>query len=240
MDIDKTTLDDLSVFRHGEEIAVADKLDRCTTTHGSEQLRINFSTALKTQEEVMAIQQTLKLILHYQAQWPRTISNGTVMVVEKYFDSNISSIPSNPSSWQAYMYKLLHGPDYALVTYSAKHCFDFIKGFQQLLELFSGKELPAPMKRLLDNVRHAIDKPQFAVVARHKNADSLSRPQLLHLAHFIRYHYKHHMHDLVVWYAQLDAWYGMAMAVQQHGLVFPEFVDARGPVVKAEGLYHLW
>ncbi|HMX79555.1 MAG TPA: DNA mismatch repair protein MutS [Ferruginibacter sp.] len=239
MDIDKTTLDDLSVFRHGDEIAVADKLDRCTTTHGSEQLRINFSTALKTQEEVIAVQQTLKLILACQAQWPRTISNGTVMVVEKYFDSNISVIPSNPSPFQAYMYKLLHSPDYALVTYSAKHCFDFIKGFQQLLQLFDGKEQPAPLKQLLANIRLAISKPQFDIVTRHANAESLPRAQLLHFAHFVRYHYKHHMHDLVVWYAQLDAWYGMAMAVQQYGLVFPEFVQATGPVVKAQGLYHL-
>lgn len=239
MDIDKTTLDDLSVFRHGEEASVLDKLDLCSTTHGSEQLRINFSTALKTPEEVIAVQQTLKLILQHQQQWPREISNGTVMVVEKFFDSNISLIPSNPSALEAYTYKLLHGPDFALVSYSAKHCFDFIKGFQQLLQLFSGAEQPAPLKKLLDNVQQAIRKPQFDIVSRYKNSEALTRAQLLHFAHFIKYNYKHNMLDLVVLYAQVDAWYGMAKAVQRYGLVFPEFVQHAGPVVEATGLYHL-
>lgn len=239
MDIDKTTLDDLSVFRNGEETAVLDKLDLCSTTHGSEQLRINFSTALRTTEEVIAVQQTLKLILQYQQQWPREITNGTVMVVEKFFDSNISIIPANPSALQAYTYKLLHGPDFALVNYSAKHCFDFIKGFQQLLKLFSGTEQPVPLKTLLNNVQQIISKPQFDIVSKHRNAEALTQAQLLHFAHFIRYNYKHNMLDLVVMYAQVDAWYGMARAVQKYGLVFPEFVPHSGPVVEATGLYHL-
>ena len=47
------------------------------------------------------------------------------------------------------------------------------------------------------------------------------------------------MLDLVVLYAQIDAWYGMAMAVQKYGLVFPQFVEHDEPVIEAKGLYHL-
>ena len=239
MDIDKTTLDDLSVFRNGDDLSVFDKLNLCSTTHGSEQLRINFSTALKTKEEVIAVQQTLKLILQNQQQWPKEITNGTVMVVEKFFDSNISLIPSNPSALEAYTYRLFHGPDFALVSYSAKHCFDFIKGFQQLLKLFSASEQPAPLKKLLDKVHQAINRDQFDIISKHKNSEALTRAQLLHFAHFIQYNYKHHMLDLVVMYAQIDAWYGMALAVQKYGLVFPAFNDYDKPVLEAKGLYHL-
>jgi DNA mismatch repair ATPase MutS len=239
METDKTTLADLSMFQNGEETSLFKKLDLCSTTHGSEQLRINFSTALKTEEEIIAVQQTLQLILQHQQQWSTEITNGTVMVVEKFFDSNISLIPSNPSALEAYTYKLLHGPDFALVTYSAKHCFDFIKGFQQLLKLFSGAVLPLPLKKVLDKVQQSISKEQFDIVSKHKNSDGLTRPQLLHFAHFIRYNYKHNMLDLVVLYAQIDAWYGMARAVQKYKLVFPEFVQYDEPVIEAKGLYHL-
>ncbi|HAO47409.1 MAG TPA: DNA mismatch repair protein MutS [Chitinophagaceae bacterium] len=239
MDIDKTTLNDLSVFRQADEVSVLDKLDLCSTTHGSEQLRINFSTALSTKEEVEDIQQTIKLFIEQQPVWPKTISNGTVMVVEKFFDSNIYLIPANPSALDAYAYKLLHGPDYALVTYSAKHCFDFIKGFQQLLQLFSGKAQPAPLKKLLTSVQHIINKPQFEIVSKHRGSETMTKAQQLHFAHFIRYNYKHNMLDLVVLYAQVDAWYGMAKAMQQYKLVFPGFVDSPGPVVESKGLYHL-
>lgn len=239
MEIDKTTLADLLMFNSGEDVSVFNKLDMCSTTHGSEQLRINFSTALRTREEIIAVQQTLRLFIQHRQQWPSEISNGTVMVVEKFFDSNISLIPANPSAMEAYTYKLLHGPDFALVTYSAKHCFDFIKGFQRLLSLFSGTDLPIPLKTVIGKIEKIISKEQFAIVAKHKNAETLNKQQLLHFAHFIRYNYKHNMLDLVVLYAQVDAWYGMAAAVQKYGLVFPEFVNSNEPVIEAAGLYHL-
>ena len=239
MDIDKTTLADLSMFNSSEDMSVFGKLDLCSTAHGSEQLRINFSTALKTQDEIVAVQQTLQLIIKKQEQWPKQITNGTVMVVEKFFDSQISLIPPHPSNLEAYSYKLLHGPDFALVTYSAKHCFDFIKGFQHLLQLFSGEDIPAPLKKVITEIEKIITKDQLNILERNSSTDELSNTQILELAHFIRYGYKHNMLALVVLYAQVDAWYGMARAVQKFELVFPVFVQSDEPVIEAAGLHHL-
>jgi len=239
MDIDKTTLADLLMFNSGEDMSVFGKLDLCTTAHGSEQMKINFSTALKTQEEIVAVQQTLQLIIKKQPQWPTQITNGTVMVVEKFFDSQISTIPAHPSTVEAYSYKLLHGPDFALVTYSAKHCFDFIKGFQLFLQLFAGENVPAPLQKVLAAIEKIITKDRFKVIEQHNNSDEITNSQKLELAHFIRYGYKHNMLDLVVLYAKIDAWYGMARAVQKFGLVFPQFVQNDQPVIEAKGLYHL-
>ena len=239
MDIDKTTLADLLMFKSGEEISVFGKLDMCSTSHGSEQLRINFSTPLMTQDEIVAIQQTLQLIIKKINQWPLQITNGTVMVVEKFFDSQISLIPPHPSALEAYSYKLLHGPDFALVNYSAKHCFDFIKGFQYLLQLFSTENLPNPLKKVLSAIESIIKKNQLAFVKKYNNSDELSNTQVLVFAHFILYVYKHNMLDLVVLYAQIDAWYGMARAVEKHGLIFPVFVQNDDPIIEVTGLYHL-
>ena len=239
METDKTTLADLTMFNHGEDISVFKKLDLCSTTNGSEQLRINFSRALKTEEEIIWVQQTLQLIIKHQPDWPTQISNGTVMVVERFFNADISVIPAHPSSLEAYSYKLLHGSDFSLVSYSAKHCFDFIKGFIRLKQLFSNTTQPSPLKKILSKAEKIIDKEQFSIVEKYKSSDELTLPQLLQFAHFIRYGYKHHMLDLVVMYAQIDAWYGMARAVQQYGLVFPEFVHHDEPVIEAKGLYHL-
>ncbi|MEO6254250.1 MAG: DNA mismatch repair protein MutS [Ferruginibacter sp.] len=239
MDIDKTTLADLLMFESGEDMSVFGKLDLCSTAHGSEQLRINFSTPLKTLDEIVAVQQTLQLIIKKLPLWSAQISNGTVMVVEKFFDSRISPIPARASSFEAYSYKLLHGPDYALVTYSAKHCFDFIKGFKHLLNLFAGEDIPAPLQKILKTIEKIIQKNQFVIIEKYKTADDLTKSQLLELAHFIRYGYKHNMLELVVLYAQIDAWYGMARGVQKFEMVFPGFVHNAGPVIEAKGLYHL-
>lgn len=239
MEIDKTTLADLSMFHSGEDASVFSKLDFCSTSLGSEQMRINFSIALKTQEEIEAVQQTLKLIIKYKQDWQSKISNGTVMVVEKFFNSNINPIPSHPSALEAYSYKLFNGPDFALVYYSAKHCFDFIKGLKHLVQMFAKDELPKPFKKVINSVDKIVSKDQFTIIEKYKNTDELSRQQLLQLAHFIRYGYKHHMLELVVLYAQIDAWYGMAMAVKNLGLSFPEFVVKDEPVIEVAGLYHL-
>ena len=161
------------------------------------------------------------------------------MVVEKFFNSAISLIPAQPSALEAYSYKLLHGPDFSLVSYSTKHCFDFIKGFQNLLQLFSITDQPSPLKNILRRVEKIINKEQFGIVEKYKSSDELTLPQLLQFAHFIRYSYKNNMLDLVIIYAQLDAWNGMARAVQQYRLVFPEFVQHDMPVIEAKGLYHL-
>jgi DNA mismatch repair protein MutS len=39
-------------------------------------------------------------------------------------------------------------------------------------------------------------------------------------------------------HAQLDAWYGMAMAIQKHNLVFPGFIASEQPFIEVSGLYH--
>ncbi|HQW85253.1 MAG TPA: DNA mismatch repair protein MutS, partial [Ferruginibacter sp.] len=151
----------------------------------------------------------------------------------------ISLIPAHPSAMETYSYKLLHGPDFALVTYSAKHCFDFIKGFKVLLKLFTVENIPDPLQKVLNSIERIISKEQFAVVDKFKNSDELSNAQKLQLAYFIRYGFKHNMLDLVVLYAKIDAWYGMAMAVQKFELVFPQFVQNNEPVLVTAGLYHL-
>lgn len=99
--------------------------------------------------------------------------------------------------------------------------------------------MPPPLQKVLKAIERIINKPQFAVVEKYKNTEELNNAQILELAHFIRYGYKHNMLDLVVLYAQIDAWYGMSKAVQKFGLVFPQFVQSNEPVIEAKGLYHL-
>ena len=62
---------------------------------------------------------------------------------------------------------------------------------------------------------------------------------MLALAHYIRYHFKQNLLELIEIYSQLDAWYGMAMAVKEYNLVFPEFIASQKPILKVKGLYHI-
>jgi DNA mismatch repair ATPase MutS len=238
METDKTTLADLSIFSTEEGGSVFDRLNLTRTIQGREQLRVDFSNTLNL-DEILGVQQTIRMILREEQHWPMQISNGSIMVIEKFYDTSIDTIPAEASSFTAFNYKLFHGPDYSLVKYSTGHCFDFIKGMQLMTKYFLQDDTPTPLKKLLGRVQHILQKPQFAVVAEHQTVDTLTPSEWMKLAAFIRYHYKLNMHELLGIYGKLDAWYGMAQAVKRFGLVFPEFIQSEQPRVEATGLYHI-
>ncbi|MBL0145540.1 MAG: DNA mismatch repair protein MutS [Chitinophagaceae bacterium] len=239
MEIDKTTLADISIFNADEELSVFSKLNLCDTVNGKEQLLHNFSNPLQSVEEISAVQQIIKLLIENFDKTPTQITNGTIMVVEKFFTATIDEIPSTASPIQAINYKLLHGPDYSLVKYSAQHCFDFIKGMKAWVKLLLTESTSYPLKKIVTYADKALQKPQFNIVDEYANAKALSNGQLLQLAHFIRYNYKHNMHELIAVHATIDAWLGMARAVKKYNLIFPDFVENEKPVLEVKGLYHL-
>ncbi len=239
MEIDKTTLNDLSIFNSEEEFAIFNYLDQTLTSNGKEQLRKNLSQPLNSIEEISGIQQTLQLIINRQDRWPKQISNGTIMLVERFYDANIDLIPASNSSLASYSYKYLHGPDYSLVKYTVIHCFDFIKGMKYLVNNFLFSQCPPPLKKILQEAKKITDHTEFNVVETHKNARELSLQHSLHFAHFILYKFKQNMLSLLRVHAQIDAWYGMAMSVKKYRLVFPDFVASEQPFLEIKGLYHL-
>ncbi len=239
MEIDKTTLNDLSVFNTEEEFSIFNYLDQTLTSNGKEQLRKDLSKPLNTIEAITGVQQTLRTILNKQGQWPKQISNGSIMVIERFYDANIDPIPAKASSFTTYSYKLLHSPDFSLVKYAVTHCFDFIKGMKQLINDHFNDDCPAPLKKILLEAKKITGNEAFKVIESNNNGAALSPPQILQLGHFILYKFKMNMLSLLQIHAQMDAWYGMAMAVKKHGLVFPEFVESAQPFVEVNGLYHV-
>ncbi|MEO6722761.1 MAG: DNA mismatch repair protein MutS [Ferruginibacter sp.] len=238
MEIDKTTLTDLAILTD-DEFSVFNKLNFCRTIGGREKLHENFLDPLHSIEAIEGIQKTLQTILQNLQHWPAQISNGSIMMIEKFYLTTIDDIPVNPSKINAYSYKIFHRPDYSLVEYSVGHAFDFIKGMQLLIGRFLTKDSPIPLQKILLSAKEIINREQFKVVENNNAAGNLTIIQLLQLGRFLRYHYKRSMLDLLDIYFQLDAWYGMAVAVKEHGLHFPDFIAGDQPVLQANGLYHL-
>jgi hypothetical protein len=197
------------------------------------------ATPLQKIEDIRDVQATLQLILRKEAEWPMVVSNGTIMVVERFYEYNFDLLPNTVTSLTALNYKMLHGPDYSLIKYSIIHCFDFIKGIQQFIERYLTPTTPTPMRKYLEIAQKSIAAEPLKIIFDNKKSEDLSIPQQLQLGQFIRYHYKNNMLTLLAIHAQLDAWYGMAMTVKNMDLVFPEFIESDAPIVEVKGLYHL-
>ena len=238
METDKTTLDDLAIFNADEDLSVFNKLNLTRTVNGRECMRMNFSNALQTIEAIQGVQQTLRLIMEQSDKWPLQITNGTLMVVSKFYETGVDEIPRQPGAFEAASYRLMHGADFSFVKYSVTHCFDFIKGMQLMLQHFNNDAAPAPFRELLVKTAEVIEKPQLEIVRERKTAADLSNAELLRLGHFLKYTYKRHLLELVDIYAQMDAWYGMAQAVKKFNLIFPEFIRSEQPCLQATQLHH--
>ena len=239
MEIDKTTLADLVIFDKEDEFSVFNKINFTVTSRGNEQLRKNILTPLADVETIKNVQQTLLFIIKNKENWPTIISNGTIMVIEKFYETNIDLIPAKPSVIDAFSYKVLHSHDFSLVKYSVQHFVDFIKGMKKTITFFLKEETASPLKKQLEEAKRMLEKTALNIIEANKMASDLSPSQMLRLAHFLKYNYKSNMLDLLTIFGMLDAWYGMAMAVETYKLQMPSFVENDLPQLEAVDLYHL-
>lgn len=239
MEIDKTTLTDLSIFNPEEEFSVFDKLNLTRTTGGRERLKKYFMESLPNIGAIQNVQNTLKLIISNELEWPVQISNGSIIMIHKFYETGVDSPPSKPTLATAHYYKLFHLADFSLIKYSVGHAFNFLKGMQQLIFIFLDENTPENLKVVLTKAKTLLNKPALDLIHKKEISNELAITELLSLAHYLVYHYKQQLFQLIELYFHLDAWYGMAMSVKKYNLTFPVFNHSEEPVLKADKLYHI-
>jgi DNA mismatch repair protein MutS len=239
METDKTTLNDLAIFQHDEEHSIFHKLNFTRTVGGREKLKSIFSKSAGDAASIQNVQKTLQLILSKKDEWPLTISNGSVMMIYKFYESSVDQMPSRPTVSSAYFYKIFHAPDFSLIKYSTGHVFDFIKGLHKIISLFLNENAPDNLKKLLQKADVLMQKQHLDIITTKEKASELTNSEILNLAQYVKYHFKQNFYELIEIYSQLDAWYGMAVAVHKYGLTFPKFIVAIKPELKIKGLYHI-
>lgn len=239
MDIDNTTIKDLAIFDNEDGFSIFNKFDLTITLGGSQKLKHLFNHPLNTIEEIKSIQDTIRTIIELEPYWPKSITNGTLMVIHKFYDSPIDKIPSNATISSAVQYKFLHSLDFSLVKYSASHAFDFIKGMADLCNNYDNSIIPLSLKKRIDTIKKAMNKEQFNATLTKNKFEELTLTELLKFSYFIRYVYKENMFDLIDIFYQLDAWHSMGLANKKFNLANPEFVHREGPHIMSKELYHI-
>ena len=239
MEIDKTTLKDLSIFNAEEDFSVFDKLNLTRTTGGRDRLKMYLTHSLPNIEAINNVQNTLKSIIERELEWPVKISNGSIMMIHKFYETGVDSPPARPTIATAHYYKMFHKADYSLIKDSVGHAFNFIKGMQQLVSVFLHEDTPENFKVILSKANTLLNKSSLDIVETKENSGDLLMTELLSLSHFLVYHYKSQLFQLIELYYHLDAWYGMAMSVKKYNLQFPVFNHSEEPVLKADKLYHI-
>lgn len=240
MEIDRTTLSDISIFHSEEEFSIFHKLNFTKTAGGKEWLLRFFSEPFDDVKKITGAQTIIKTLLSHVDDWPSEITNGTILVIDKFLDYNLDPISENQNPINNLTYKWFHHEDYGMVKYSVRHFADFYRGIKKLALLFDNRlDLPRSFKIYIERILQLLKEVPLRRLSETKKGEPLSLSQNLYFGFHLRGPYKTDTLELIEIFYRLDAWYSMAMAVKTFNLNFPEFVEREQPLIHAKGLYHL-
>jgi DNA mismatch repair ATPase MutS len=239
MQIDNTTYSDLSVFQTMDEYSLFTKLDHTRTVGGRMQLLEFFNNPFSRLDQIRQTQEILRIILKYETEWGPSISNGTIMVMERFYETPLDKIPASHDPVSARMYKLLHAPDYSLTRYSISHFADFVRGMVSIVSIRDKISCPTLLQNLLDRGMKLLSPATIQTLAKIKSEEKLSPDEVVEYGNFIRNHFKQAALTLIDIYGKFDAWYSMAIAGKENNLVIPEFRETEFPFIEVKALHHL-
>lgn len=235
---DKTTLRDLSIFTNAGE-DVASLIDKTTTGAGREALRHYIRNPPETYERLCHMQEVVRWWSSHPERWTKAISNGTLVLLEKYFESADSErlAPSGLSLVLGnFLQRVLNRNQYTFVQFSLTHLSDFLRGCAELAALLSHADLPQALATELRMMQAELDHPLVPLllsVDKQTPFNTLSR-----LSFRARRELKNASYRLLEHYARLDAWQSMGAATTNLGWTFPVLAPALPVRLSAGALHH--
>jgi DNA mismatch repair protein MutS len=239
MQIDNTSFNDISIFHQEEEFSIFHKLNFTRTTGGKEWLKKFFSEPHSDLKKITGTQKVIRTLMEHVKDWPTDITNGTVLMMDKFMDYALDPVSENPTTFNSLIYKWLHSVDYSMVKFSLHHFADFYRGIKNIASLLEELDLPPAIKIYIERITQILKQPPLQQLSATQKGEKFTARQNLYYGHYLRGRYKTNTLELIDIFSRLDAWYSMAVAVKTYQLSFPEFVEQEKPMVEARGLYHI-
>jgi len=239
MQIDKTSFSDISIFHHEEEFSIFHKLNFTRTTGGKEWLRKFFAEPHSDLKRILGTQKVIRTLMEHVKDWPTDITNGTILMMDKFMDYALDPIGDNSGFFNSTLYKWLHSEDYSMVKYSVGHFADFYRGLKNIASLLDELDLPANIKFYIDRINRVLKETPVQKLSESLPKQKFSTRENLYFGYHLRGRYRTDTLELIDVFSRLDAWYSMAVAVKTYNLSFPEFTEQETPMVAAKGLYHI-
>ena len=237
MQVDKITLKDIGLFDNEESIGLISHLNFCKSNGGKIHLDHYLSNPLST---IASIEQRQNAIAYFITNIhfveALKITNGTTLVIEKFFDTGFKRIPTQISLPAAYWYKFMSASDYSLLHYSLGHLILFYENLNKWLSVFENIKDNPIIEALVQKIKKYTSHPSLANLP---SSHKLENPQtVLTYCHFFLYHYKNNTLQLLEYYYELDAYYSMAMASKNYHFVFPKWLENDTPLFEVTSAIH--
>jgi DNA mismatch repair ATPase MutS len=237
MQIDKDTLHDLSIFNSDESVSVFNYLNQTSTVGGKEILKYLVGNPLASVEKIKNAQVVIKALANTLPNWPTSITNGTIMVVAKYYETQLDLYPQHPTFFNSQSYKIFHAPDYALTKYTIIHCKDFLNGLFSIHSLLLSEIQNPIIADWARNIEKKLNKPALESL-RLMDVKNATPQLILKIAGQIRTKHKQDFYDLIDLYSWMDAYQSLARVTISQGLSFPNFTISPTAYIEATNCYH--
>ncbi|MBU3743216.1 MAG: DNA mismatch repair protein MutS [Sediminibacterium sp.] len=234
---DKTTLTDLSIFHPEIEQSIFHYLNFTQTNTGKEYLRQLLSHPLSNIPAIENTQKTIQALGEIADEWPASISNGTLMVLEKFYETPINNLPHQAGIVMGWFYRVASATDYSLTKYTIQHAIDFTKGMAMIMILLE-KSNSSFITGWRDRIKKLLQRAEISDLFQAER-NQLTIEEVISLGNFIRNTYKSALLELIDIYYQMDAYMSMAEAGKKRGLQFPTFTDSEDTRMDAEELFHI-
>lgn len=238
MQNDKITLKDLSVFTADSGGGVFSLIDHTATQAGRERLQQLVQHPPDTYEQLQALQDTIKFWSQNLQLWPAVISNGTLVMLEKFFESADVSAPLTglAKALGDFFQKLLNRNEYFFTQFSISHLSDFLKGCTELVEILKQHDVPPLLRQSLEDIASELEHrlvPELLTVDK-----KTPYAELTTLSYRARREMKNMVYRLIDHYARLDAWRSLAQATVKNKWVFPVLQPSLPVTFEAKALRH--
>jgi DNA mismatch repair protein MutS len=167
LEIDKVTYYDLSILNNEEEYSLLSRINFCKTAGGADHLQYLLTHPLRSEKEIKQTQEAIRQLQMMLQQWPSEITNGTLLVLEKFYGYPFDKIPNSYSPVPAFLYMVFDTPDFSLVRYTVGHFMDFLKGMNHLVQLLKSNSSSA----IINNIVKETEKLMKPSVIQHLIAE---------------------------------------------------------------------
>ena len=237
MQVDKITLQDIGLFDKEDQIGLASHLNFCKSNGGKAKLETYLHQPLSSLPLIEARQKALTyIIFNLDTVDALKISNGTSLVIEKFFETGFKTIPAQVTPIGALWYQLWNNADYALIKYSVSHLVQFFQNMMHWASIFEEVKDNSVIEKLVQNIKRITDHPSLLSI---KEQRSISNPQqILSLGYFFMYLYKNNTRDLLECFYDADALFSMAKAKTTYQFEFPNWREAEQPLLEVIAAAH--
>jgi DNA mismatch repair protein MutS len=237
MQVDKITLQDIGLFDNEESKGLITHLNHCKTNGGIILFEKYLSQPLSNHKEILNRQQALAI---YIQQLPfgesMKITNGTTLVIDKFFETSFENIPIQISALGAYWFRFSNKADFSLIKYSVEHLVTFYQNLNEWIALFELQTGNPIIDALVHKVKKILAHPALVNI---QSKSALKDPQsILSLAYFFIYQYRNNTRSLLECFYEIDAYYSMATAVKKYHFEFPTWVESSTPYFEVEAAIH--